>query len=81
MYAYLNRIELCNVRIYVVILTNTVIYMYMVASLTGSLVGAYFIAKQMPYEGPGVYYDILTSAGGAFIDPRAMLRSVGLGRA
>lgn len=47
--------------------------------LVGSLVGAYFIAKQMPYEGPGVYYDILTSAGGAFIDPRAMLRSVGLG--
>ena len=53
----------------------------MIVRLTGSLVGAYFIAKQMPYEGPGVYYDILTSAGGAFIDPRAMLRSVGLGRA
>ena len=31
--------------------------------LTGSLVGAYFIGKQLPYFGPEVYYDVLTSAG------------------
>ena len=29
----------------------------------GSLVGAYFIGRQLPYFGPEVYYDVLTSAG------------------
>lgn len=48
-------------------------------SSAGSLVGAYFIAKQMPYEGPEVYYDVLTTAGKDFIDIHSLLRSVGLG--
>lgn len=30
---------------------------------SGSLVGAYFIGRQLPYFGPEVYYDVLTSAG------------------
>jgi hypothetical protein len=48
-------------------------------SSAGSLVGAYFIAKQLPYFGPEVYYDVLTSAGKEFIDRKAVLRSCGLG--
>lgn len=48
-------------------------------SSAGSLVGAYFIAKQMPHFGMEVYYDVLTTAGKDFIDVRAMLRSIGLG--
>ena len=35
---------------------------------SGSLVGAYFVAGQLPYYGPEVYYDVLTSAGKEFID-------------
>ena len=48
-------------------------------SSAGSLVGAYFIAGQVPYYGPEVYYDVLTSAGEEFIDTLAILRSCGLG--
>lgn len=48
-------------------------------SSAGTLVGAYFIAKQLPYEGPQVYYDVLTSAGKEFIDAQSILRSCGLG--
>ena len=48
-------------------------------SSAGSLVGAYFISKQLPYFGPEVYYDVLTSAGKEFIDAQAILRSIGLG--
>ncbi len=43
------------------------------------MVGAYFIARQMPYDGPEVYYDVLTSAGKSFIDAQSILRSCGLG--
>ena len=32
-------------------------------TIIGSLVGAYFIGRQLPYFGPEVYYDVLTSAG------------------
>ena len=48
-------------------------------SSAGTLVGAYFIAKQLPYEGPQIYYDVLTSAGTEFIDAQSILRSCGLG--
>jgi hypothetical protein len=47
-------------------------------SSAGSLVGAYFVAKQIN-AGMEVYYDVLTTAGKAFLDPRAILRSIGLG--
>jgi predicted patatin/cPLA2 family phospholipase len=48
-------------------------------SSAGSLVGAYFIARQLPYYGPEVYYKYLPLAGESFIDFRAILRSIGLG--
>jgi len=48
-------------------------------SSAGSLVGAYFIARQLPYFGPEVYYDVLTSAGKEFVDIQHILRSCGLG--
>ena len=58
-------------------LTDSVDIVY--GSSAGSLVGAYFISGQLPYEGPEVYYDILTSAGKDFIDSQSILRSIGLG--
>lgn len=48
-------------------------------SSAGSLVGAYFIANQLPHYAPEVYYDVLTSAGREFIDLQAVLRACGLG--
>ena len=48
-------------------------------SSAGSLVGAYFISRQLPYFGPEIYYDVLTQAGKEFIDALAILRSCGLG--
>ena len=47
-------------------------------SSAGSLIGAYFISEQMPYFGPEVYYDLLTTTGKDFIDTRALLRSCGM---
>lgn len=46
---------------------------------TGSLIGAYFIAGQLPYFGPEIYYDLLTSAGPEFVDSKSILRSIGFG--
>lgn len=51
----------------------------MYGSSAGSLVGAYFITKQLPYGGPEIYYKLLTSAGKRFIDTKYILRSCGLG--
>ena len=48
-------------------------------SSAGSLVGAYFVAGQLPHFGNEVYYDVLTTAGKEFIDLQSILRSVGLG--
>ena len=48
-------------------------------SSAGSLVGAYFVAGQLPHFGMEVYYDVLTTAGKDFIDIQAILRSIGLG--
>jgi hypothetical protein len=44
-------------------------------------VGAYAIAQQpgMPRLGCSVYYDALTTAGRAFIDPRYLARAAGVG--
>ena len=51
----------------------------MTGSSAGSLVGAYFIAGQMPWWGPEVYYDKLTNRGSSFIDTKRLTRSIGLG--
>lgn len=48
-------------------------------SSAGSVVGAYFITGQLPWFGPEVYYDKLTTAGKEFIDTRRLFRSLGLG--
>lgn len=48
-------------------------------SSAGSLIGAYFITKQLPWFGPEVYYDALTTAGKDFIDTRRLLRAIGFG--
>ena len=50
-------------------------------SSAGSIVGAYFITEQLPWFGPEVYYDKLTTAGREFIDTSRLLRSLGLGLA
>ena len=48
-------------------------------SSAGSLVGAYFISRQLPYFGTEIYYDLLTTAGHEFIDLQALLRACCLG--
>ena len=48
-------------------------------SSAGALVGAYFVTGQLPYFGPEIYYDVLTTAGKEFIDAQMILRSCGLG--
>lgn len=48
-------------------------------SSAGAIVGAYYIAKHVPLEGPEIYYDILTTSGKDFIDSKSILRSIGLG--
>jgi predicted acylesterase/phospholipase RssA len=45
----------------------------------GSIIGAYFITGQLPWFGPEIYYDKLTTAGREFIDTRRLLRSLGFG--
>jgi predicted acylesterase/phospholipase RssA len=58
-------------------LTDTIDTVY--GSSAGTIVGAYFVAKQLPYFGPEVYYDRLTTAGRRFIDTKRLLRALGLG--
>ena len=48
-------------------------------SSAGTMIGAYFNARQLPWFGPEVYYDSLTTADKAFIDTKRLLRSVGVG--
>jgi predicted acylesterase/phospholipase RssA len=48
-------------------------------SSAGTIVGAYLITGQLPWFGPEVYYDCLTTAGKGFIDTRRLLRSLGFG--
>jgi predicted acylesterase/phospholipase RssA len=58
-------------------LRDTVDVVY--GSSAGSIVGAYFITGQLPWFGPELYYDKLTTAGREFIDSKRLLRSLGLG--
>ena len=48
-------------------------------SSAGTVIGAYFITRQLPWFGPEVYYDALTTAGDRFINTKRFLRAVGLG--
>lgn len=48
-------------------------------SSAGSIIGAYFVTGQLPWFGPEVYYDQLTTAGKSFIDTGRLLRALGLG--
>lgn len=50
-------------------------------SSAGSIVGAYFITGQLPWFGPELYYDKLTTAGKDFIDTRRLSRVLGVGLA
>lgn len=58
-------------------LTDTIDVIY--GSSAGTVVGAYLITKQLPYFGPEVYYDRLTTAGKKFIDTKRLLRAIGFG--
>lgn len=58
-------------------LTDTIDAVY--GSSAGTVVGAYLITKQLPYFGPEVYYDRLTTAGKKFIDTKRLLRAIGFG--
>ena len=55
--------------------TTTTIYLSIYISPPTPLV----LSGQLPYTGPEVYYDVLTTAGKEFIDVQAILRSCGLG--
>ena len=48
-------------------------------SSAGTVIGAYFITRQLPWFGPEIYYDSLTTAGKQFIDTKRLLRSIGIG--
>jgi len=48
-------------------------------SSAGSIIGAYFVTGQLPWFGPELYYDQLTTADKSFIDTNRMFRVLGLG--
>ncbi|KYF46433.1 phospholipase, patatin family protein [Toxoplasma gondii ARI] len=48
-------------------------------SSAGSLIGAYFISRQLPYEGTQIYYDWLPFMGKKFLDLKRIGRGLGLG--
>mmetsp|Transcript_25914 Transcript_25914/g.39719 ORF Transcript_25914/g.39719 Transcript_25914/m.39719 type:complete len:551 (+) Transcript_25914:220-1872(+) len=48
-------------------------------SSAGTVIGAYFNTRQLPWFGPEIYYDSLTTAGKKFIDTKRLLRTLGLG--
>lgn len=58
-------------------LTNCIDVVY--GSSAGSLIGSYLITEQLPWFGPELYYDKLTTAGRQFIDTRRLLRALGFG--
>jgi len=58
-------------------LSDTIDVVY--GSSAGTVIGAYFITRQLPWFGPELYYDALTTAGDRFIDAKRFLRAVGLG--
>ena len=58
-------------------LSDTIDVVY--GSSAGTVIGAYFITRQLPWFGPELYYDALTTAGDRFINAKRFLRAVGLG--
>lgn len=58
-------------------LEDTVDVVY--GSSAGTVIGAYFITRQLPWFGPELYYDALTTAGDRFINTKRFLRAIGLG--
>ena len=58
-------------------LEDTVDVVY--GSSAGTVIGSYFITRQLPWFGPELYYDSLTTAGSKFINSKRFLRAVGLG--
>lgn len=58
-------------------LEDTVDVVY--GSSAGTVIGAYFITRQLPWFGLELYYDALTTAGDRFINTKRFLRAVGLG--
>lgn len=63
--------------IYYLGLQDTIDVIY--GSSAGTVIGSYFNTRQLPWFGPEVYYDSLTTAGRKFINTRRFLRAVGWG--
>lgn len=63
--------------IYYLGLQDTIDVVY--GSSAGTVIGSYFITRQIQWLGPEIYYDSLTVAGDRFIDTKRLLRAVGLG--
>lgn len=63
--------------IYYLGLEETVDVVY--GSSAGTVIGSYFITRQLQWFGHEIYYDALTTAGKGFIDSSRLLRTLGLG--
>jgi len=63
--------------VYYLNLTDTFDVFY--GSSAGSIIASYLTTRQLPWFGPEVYYDQLTTSGRQFIDTRRLLRSLGFG--
>ena len=63
--------------IYYLGLQDTIDVIY--GSSAGTVIGSYFNTRQLPWFGPEVYYDSLTTAGRKFINTRRFLRAIGWG--
>lgn len=63
--------------IYYLGLQDTVDVVY--GSSAGTVIGSYFITRQVQWLGPEIYYDSLTEAGSSFIDTKRLLRAIGFG--
>lgn len=65
--------------IYYLGLEDTIDVVY--GSSAGTVIGSYFITRQLQWLGPEIYYDSLTSAGSKFINTKRLLRALGFGLA
>ena len=63
--------------IYYLGLQDTIDVVY--GSSAGTVIGSYFITRQVQWLGPEIYYDSLTMAGNNFIDSKRLLRAMGFG--
>ena len=63
--------------IYFLGLQDTIDVVY--GSSAGTVIGSYFITRQVQWLGPEIYYDSLTMAGNRFIDSKRLLRAIGFG--